>query len=557
MLTHIHIRDFAIIEELEIELQPGMTALTGETGAGKSILLDAIGLVLGDKADSSTVRHGADRAEITLSANIATTVQARDWLLEQALLEQGDNTCILRRVISATGGKSRAWINGTPVTLNLLRELGEQMVDIHGQHEHQSLMRRDMQRELLDAYADSEPLLQPLLQRWHNWKTLHDRVEALSSESRQHLERLDLLRFQTGELELLALEAGEVAHLDEELSRLANAGELKQAAEQGYSRLYDEENAVCSLLGRLSQELEQLARFDEMLHSPAELVTSARIQLQEAAYLLRDYAGGLELDPERLHWVETRIADIRAMARKYRTEPEQLNARLTTLQKELAALDSSDYDLDALQDRLEQARETYLVQARKLTGYRLKAAEKLAKGVTAAMQQLGMQGGQFAVELSTDETRPFHPHGIDQLEFMVSANPGQPLKPLTRVASGGELSRISLAIQMIAARKMALPSLIFDEVDTGIGGGIAEMIGRQLRELGEKRQVLCVTHLPQVASQAHQQLKVTKSKSRNHTTTAIYPLSAAERVEEIARMLGGAEITETTRNLALEMLDNQ
>ncbi|MCB1639507.1 MAG: DNA repair protein RecN, partial [Thiothrix sp.] len=465
MLTHIHIRDFAIIEELEIELQPGMTALTGETGAGKSILLDAIGLVLGDKADSSTVRHGADKAEITLSANIAATTQARDWLLEQALLDHGDDTCILRRVISAAGGKSRAWINGTPVTLNLLRELGEQMVDIHGQHEHQSLMRRDMQRALLDGYADSEPLLQPLQQYWRDWKTLHERVETLGSENRQHLERLDLLRFQTGELELLALQDGEVASLDEELSRLANAGELKQAAEQGYSRLYDEDSAVCSLLGRVGQELEQLTRFDEALHPPAELITSARIQLQEAAYLLRDYAEGLALDPERLHWVETRIADIRAMARKYRIEPEQLNARLATLQAELAALDSEDHDLDALQGRLEQARKDYLVQARKLTRHRIKAARQLARGVTGAMQQLGMQGGQFAVELSTDETQAFHPHGIDQLEFMVSANPGQPLKPLTRVASGGELSRISLAIQMIAARKIALPSLIFDEVD--------------------------------------------------------------------------------------------
>lgn len=555
MLTHIHIRNFAIIEELDLELHSGMTALTGETGAGKSILLDAIGLVLGDKANSSTVRHGANKAEITLSVDITKTPQAAQWLIDQDM-ESEDELCILRRVISANG-KSRAWINGSPTTLKLLRELGEQMVDIHGQHEHQSLMKKDMQRALLDNYAGNDTLLKTTRQHWKTWKTLHDRLHSLNAQSQQHVERIDLLKFQIQELEAIDLQEGELNQLDEELNRLANAEQLRATAEQGHHQLYNNEPSLYSALSSIIQDLEQQTSLDDNLKAPLELVNSAQIQLQEAASLLRDYAESLEIDPERLQWVENRIADIRAVARKYRLEPTLLIDRLTTLQTELSALDGDDYDIEALEEKLHNASQSYLKTTSKLSQARQKAAHTLSKGVTEAMQTLGMQGGVFAIQVTQDDTPTFQPIGIDKVELMVSANPGQPLQALTKVASGGELSRISLAIQMIAAQKLTLPALIFDEVDTGIGGGIAEVVGTQLRTLGTNRQVLCVTHLPQVASQAHHHFKVTKIKGTEHTSTGINVLNNEARIEEIARMIGGMELTDATRALANEMLNQK
>jgi DNA repair protein RecN (Recombination protein N) len=552
MLTHIHIRDFAIIDALEVELHQGMTALTGETGAGKSILLDAIGLVLGDKADSSSVRHGADKAEITLSVDITQTPSARVWLEAQGM-EGADDTCILRRVISAQG-KSRAWINGSPANLTQLRELGEQLVDIHGQHEHQSLMKKDAQRQMLDAFAANEALLDSTRRAWQSWKKLHERVTQLTSQNQQHQERIDLLRFQSQELETLAMHAGEPEQLDDELNRLANAEQLRDTAAQGYAQLYDDEPSLHSALGRLIHDLTQQARVDAQLETPLELLTSAQIQIQESAAQLRDYADGLELDPARLKWVENRIADIRSLARKYRIPPQELPARLTSIQQELDRLGGGDYDLDALEQQLQESADAYRQHAHTLSQARQHAAAQLSAGVTQAMQQLGMQGGKFAIQVTHDAGHHFQATGMDSIDFTVSANPGQPLKALMKVASGGELSRISLAIQMIAAQKITLPALIFDEVDTGIGGGIAEVVGKQLRALGTNRQVLCVTHLPQVASQAHQHYKVTKIKGAEHTSTGIVHLTRVERVEEVARMIGGVEITPATRALAEEML---
>lgn len=552
MLTHIHIRNFAIIGQLELELQPGMTALTGETGAGKSILLDAIGLVLGDKADSQTVRHGADKADITLTVDVTQTPVARAWLQHQDM--QGDDgVCILRRSISAQG-KSRAWINGAPATLTQLRELGEQLVDIHGQHEHQSLMKKDAQRQLLDAFADHQTLLDNTRDAWKCWKTLHERVNLLATHQQQHQERIDLLRFQLQELETLAVQRDESAHLDEELNRLANAEQLRSTAEQSHHQLYEAEPSVYAVLGRLQHVLTQQAHLDSRLETPLELLTSAQIQVQEAATLLRDYAESLDLDPARLQWVENRIADIRGLARKYRVDSGQLPDRLTAVREELAQLGSADYDLEVLEQQLQASATTYREQATRLSQSRMQAARQLSEGVTQAMQHLGMQGGQFVIVVTADTQAAFQASGLDSIEFTVTTNPGQPLKPLIRVASGGELSRISLAIQMIAAQKITLPALIFDEVDTGIGGGIAEVVGKQLRNLGENRQVLCVTHLPQVASQAHQHYRVTKHKGKDNTDTGITQLDPRQRVEEIARMIGGLEITPATRALAAEML---
>lgn len=552
MLTHIHIRDFAIIETLDLELHAGMTALTGETGAGKSILLDAIGLVLGDKADSNTVRHGADKADLTLSVDITQTPFARDWLETQGM-EHEDDTCILRRVITAQG-KSRAWINGSPANLTQLRELGEQLVDIHGQHEHQSLMKKDAQRHLLDGFAGNDSLLEHTRNAWQAWKKLHERVTALSQQNQQHQERVELLRFQAHELEALALQADEPEQLDEELNRLANAEQLRATAEQGYAQLYDNEPSLYAILGRLMHDLAQQAQLDNRLEPPLELLTSAQIQVQEASVQLRDYAESLDIDPARLQAVENRIADIRSFARKYRTDPRLLPEKLLSIQTELEQLGGDDYDLETLEKQCQAAADHYRKQASNLSKARIKAAQQLSAGVTKAMQQLGMQGGQFTITVNSETQTAFQASGMDSIEFTVSANPGQPLKSLMKVASGGELSRISLAIQMIAAQKVTLPALIFDEVDTGIGGGIAEVVGKQLRALGTNRQVLCVTHLPQVASQAHQHYKVTKIKGKQHTSTGIEQLSHALRIEEIARMIGGVEITPATRALAEEML---
>ena len=552
MLTHIHIRNFAIIDSLELELHSGMTALTGETGAGKSILLDAIGLVLGDKADSQSVRHGADKADITLSVDITQTPEARHWLQGHEF-DRGDETCILRRVIT-TQGKSRAWINGSPATLSQLRELGEQLVDIHGQHEHQSLMKKDAQRELLDTFANNEALLAVTRDAWQEWKKLHERVLFLTNQSQQYQERVDLLKFQAQELKSLGLQTDEPAQLDEELNRLANAEQLRSTAEQGYDQLYEAEESLYSALGKLIYDLEQQVKIDAHLEAPLELLNSAQIQVQEASVLLRDYAEALDIDPKRLNWVENRIADIRTLARKYRTDPHLLPEKLAAINAELTQLSGEGYNLDALEKHLQQAASHYRQQAAALSEARQQAATHLSVGVTKAMQELGMQGGQFEIRITFDPQGSFQTTGLDSIEFLVSANPGQPLKPLVKVASGGELSRISLAIQMMAAQKVTLPALIFDEVDTGIGGAIAEVVGKQLRALGTTRQVLCVTHLPQVASQAHQQYKVTKIKRFEHTSTGIEHLTPPQRVEEIARMIGGMEITPATRALAGEML---
>lgn len=553
MLSHIFLRDFAIIETLDLELEPGMTALTGETGAGKSILIDAIGLVLGDRADSGVVRHGAEKSEITLTIDISDTPDALIWLQENDL-DEGDQ-CILRRVITSSG-KSRAWINGSPANLSMLRQLGEQLVDIHGQHEHQSLMKKEMQRQLLDDYADNSKLLSTLNARYNEWKSLQDKLDQLQNQSSDHQAQVDLLSFQTQELETLELIEGEYPKLDEEHSRLSNAGELLETASSGVQQLYANKQSVYSVLSSLINDMSQLTNVDSAFNEPLAMLTEAQIQVEEVSSMLRHYQDSLDLDPQRLQFVESRISQLHQMAKKHMISPDELMGKYQTLCDKLSALSGDDYDLDALNENLEKAKESYLVQAEKLHKSRQKSAKQLGAGVSGAMQQLGMDGGVFEIQCAFDKANKFTTHGLDDIEFQVSANPGQPLKSLVKVASGGELSRISLAIQMIAAQRVTLPALIFDEVDTGIGGGTAEVVGQQLRKLGHNRQVLCVTHLPQVASQAHQHYKVTKIKGKTSTSTGMLTLENEVRVEEIARMMGGIEITESTRALAREMLES-
>ena len=551
MLLSLHIRDFAIIDELEIELQRGMTVLTGETGAGKSILLDALGLLLGDRADSSAVRHGAERADITASFDIAALPAARAWLEEQQL--ELDAECQLRRVI-ASEGRSRAYINGSTVPLQSLRELGERLVDIHGQHEHQSLMKRDLQRQLLDHHGAHQPLLDQLGGLRRDWKQAGQQIEAIVGTGQDRDSRLEFVRFQLQELDELAPAPGEVEQLHEEHARLANAGQLLETCARHLERLYDDEHSAQSLISHALTDLEPLTAIDASLRDASELISTALIQLEEGAVQLRSYQDRLELDPQRLDWLEQRLDALHRVARKHRIEPEALPVFHQRLSEELRQLEQADQQLEALEARRRALAVEYARVATELHRKRVETAAALSAQVSERMQSLGMQGGRFRIEVTPDDNPGLSAHGGDNIEFLVSANPGQPLRPLARVASGGELSRISLAIQVVAASDTQIPTLIFDEVDSGVGGGIAEAVGQQLRALGRHHQVLCVTHLPQVACQAHQHLQVSKLTGDSSTRTRVRGLSGDERVEEIARMLGGLTITDSTLQHAAEML---
>jgi len=556
MLSHIYLKDFAIIDTLDLELKSGMTALTGETGAGKSILIDAIGLVLGDRADSGSVRHGAEKTEITLSVDIDDTPSAKKWLISHDLHEiEAENECILRRIITNTG-KSRAWINGTPCNLKMMRELGEQLVDIHGQHEHQSLMKKEMQRTMLDDFSNNQALMKKVKKSYNSWKELDNKLTSLTTRNSDHQAKLDLLRFQTQELDELELVENETQNLDEEHARLSNAGNLIDSTSFSVTQLYEsDEQSIYSSISDVLQRIESIKSLDNHLEEPFEMLQNAQIQVQEAAELLRRYQETIDLDPERLDWVNQRLSCFHELSRKHQTTPEKLFEKWQLLHQELSLLDSSDYDLDSLQEKITINLNEYLNLAERLSLTRKKSAKQLSSKISKEMQQLGMEGGKFEIQINTKDK--YSNVGFDDIEFMVSANPGQPLKSLNKVASGGELSRISLAIQMIAAQKITLPALIFDEVDSGIGGGIAEVVGKQLRKLGSSRQVLCVTHLPQVASCAHNHHKVTKVKKSKSTSTDMIILNEEQRIEEIARMMGGIDITQTTLDLAKEMLTNE
>ncbi len=552
MLLSLHIRDFAIIDELEIELAGGMTALTGETGAGKSILLDALGLLLGDRADAASVRHGCERAEISALFTSDGLPEVQAWLEEQSLEQDGE--CQLRRVI-AREGRSRAYINGTPVPVQSLRQLGEKLVDIHGQHEHQSLMRSAVQRRLLDEHGDHADLLAELADTFERWQDTTARIEAITGKDQDRDTRLEFLRFQCRELDELGPGEDELQQLHEEHRRLANAGQLIETCDRCLQRLYEHEDQTAwSTISQAQSEVAELAAIDASLNEVSECLDNALLQLQEAVDSLRHYRDRLELDPERLRWLEQRLEQIHDLARKHRIEAEQLPAFAARLAAELAQLEQADELLDKLQTERDQLHAQYRALADRLHRRRRQTAKQLGEAVTTAMQELGMKGGRFEIEVAArDDARPA-PQGTDRIEFRVSANPGQPPMALTRVASGGELSRISLAIQVIAAQATHIPTLIFDEVDSGVGGGTAETVGRLLRSLGDSRQVLCVTHLPQVASQAHQHLQVSKLTGDETTRTRVRSLNNQERVEEIARMLGGRKITTQTRDHAAEML---
>lgn len=550
MLTHIRIRNFAIIDEVELELDRGLTVLTGETGAGKSILVDALGLALGDRADAAAVRHGEKRAEIALTVDISGQPGIRDWLVEQMI--DDDDECLIRRVVGAEG-RSRAFINGQPVPLASLRTLGERLVDIHGQHAHQSLLRGEEQRRLLDHHGGLEPLAARTAEAWQRLQADRRTLEEARDAREERDARLALLRYQVDELESLGLEAGELEALEVEHRRLAHAEKLAAGVQAALAALYEEEYAAQPVIARQLRQLEALAELDPSLVEVRDLLRDAEIQLGEAADGLRRYADDAEIDPERVQWAERRLGRIRELSRKHRVEEQALHTVLPELREELDGLESLEATLGTLEQALSQSEKAWRALAGELSDGRRKAATSLGQEVTALMQELGMAGGRFEVSVDPLPADKARASGLDIVEFRVSANPGQPPRALARVASGGELSRIALAIQVIAADAGSTPCMVFDEVDAGIGGGVAEIVGRKLRELGERRQVLCVTHVPQVASQGHSHLHVSKhSDSQTHTT--LQRLDDGGRIEELARMLGGVEITARTRAHAEEML---
>jgi DNA repair protein RecN (Recombination protein N) len=550
MLLHLSIRDFAIVDRLELEFRPGFTALTGETGAGKSILIDALSLALGDRAGSEQVRSGAERADVAAEFAIDSLPGIGDWLHEQAL--EGDaNRLLLRRVVDANG-RSRAFINGHAATINQLREAGERLVDIHGQHAHQSLLRPEAQRLVLDAHAGLASLAQETGGAHREWQRLcRARLDHQTNTAARDAER-EQLSWQLEELSRLALAPGEWEAIQSEHGRLAHAASLIEGVRDAIGLLSESENAALGALSGGLSRLRPLTDYDESLRETIAMLESGEAQLREAAYALRHYADRIDLDPKRLREVEQRLEAVHNAARKFRTRPEALPELLASLRDRLNDLEMTA-DLEALAMQEQAARSRYDGLATGLSAERKKAATKLGREVNAAMKELAMSGGRFEVEL-----RSLLPDGSvagnEQVEFLVTTNPGTEPRALAKVASGGELSRISLAIQVITSRAAAVPTLIFDEVDSGIGGAVAEVVGKKLKTLGEERQVLCVTHLPQVAAQAGEQWSVSKGTERGSARSRVAVLDPKSRIEEIARMLGGVAITATTRKHAAEML---
>jgi len=552
MLTHIHVRNLAIVDEIDVELTAGMTALTGETGAGKSILVDALGLVLGDRADSSFIRHACDRAEISAGFDLQDNNSATDWLGRHDLDMDGE--CQLRRIISREG-RSRGYINGQAAPMQSLRELGELLVDIHGQHEHQSLLRSAVQRDLLDSFGGHQDLLTATAATCNAWKTARQELASVLSDDADRDARLDLLRYQLQELEALELSGDEIKHIDAEHARQANAGRLLEASQQALNRLdADEGPAAYNLISQALEELGALTEMDPRLENTTRLLEETSVLVQESMDSLRHYSEGIEIDPERLQWLEQRTGLLHDLARKHRCTAGELPAIETNIRHELELIENADQHREALQEKLATLEQDYRCVSGKLTAKRKAAARSFGKEITAAMQTLGMQGGIFKVNINTRKDASFGLHGLDDIEFRVSANTGQPVQALSKVASGGELSRISLSIQVISAGNATIPTLIFDEVDSGIGGGVAEIVGQKLRTLGADRQVLCVTHLPQVAALADQQMQVCKLSGEDSTRTRIRALNNDERIDELARMLGGVKITKQTREHAREMM---
>jgi DNA repair protein RecN (Recombination protein N) len=555
VLNHLHVRNLAVVDEVEVELTEGMTTLTGETGAGKSILVDALGLALGERADSDAVRPGAKRAEVTASFELSADEAATRWLDAHDLDQDGG--CVLRRVVTPEG-RSRGYINGNPAPMQTLRELGELLVDICGQQAHQSLSRPDNQRNLLDQHAGNSVL--KLLANVHathaEWQAWQSKFALLDAARSDQAARVDLLSFQVQELEALNAQPGELEELDRAHKLAANASLITEGAGAALQMLYENEQASAhDLLNRARSNLEALAELDPTLGQLNEMLNEADIQITEAADTLRHYLDKEQPDAGNLAQLDSRLGAMHDLARKHRIEANELPELTERLREELYAIEHADDTLEDLRNNVAISADELHKLCKKLTAARKKAASSLGQQVSANMQQLGMPDGTFSIELHPLDAAG--PAGCERIEFLVSINPGMKPGALTKVASGGELSRVSLAIQVAASDNANTPTLIFDEVDAGIGGGTADIVGEKLRSLAANSQVLCVTHLPQVASKGHEQFRVSKLSDGKNTRTRVAHLNKDERVEELARMLGGVEITDRTRDHAAEMLGNK
>jgi DNA repair protein RecN (Recombination protein N) len=552
VLTHIQIRDFAIIDAIELELHAGLTVLTGETGAGKSILVDALLLAAGGRAGAEVVRHGCERAEVSATFSLNGNETALAWLADQEIEHEGE--CLLRRVVGSDG-RSRGYVNGQAMSVQSLRQLGELLVDVHGQMEYQSLMRRSAQRALLDRHGGHEELLDQVAASFRSMSSLREDRDRIAAAAHDREARLELLNYHLNELKALDLKPQEVDELAAERQRLSQRGRLAGGAREIIGLLRDAEDVNAEhAVARALSVARNLQEFDAKLAPISQLINESLIALREGVEAAERYESELDADPSRQEWVEQRLADIEALARKHRVEPNALLNTQAELTQELATMTSVEASLHAIEERLTAAMKQFSAACAKLSTARRKTGKDLSERVSILMQTLGMPGGKFIVDVQAAAAEAANQHGADELEFLVSANPGQPPRPLAKVASGGELSRISLAIQVAAAQGDEQPCLVFDEVDAGVGGGVAEIVGRQLRALGDRAQVLCVTHLPQVASQAHAHVRVTKLTDGKSTRTSLHTLTANERIEEIARMLGGVAITDKARDHAAEML---
>ncbi|MCB1645620.1 MAG: DNA repair protein RecN [Pseudomonadales bacterium] len=541
MLSHLVVQNFALVDYLELDFQSGMTVVTGETGAGKSIILDALGFALGDRADTGYIANNADRAEIHATFDITDSKEARQWLDARDLLNPDETDCILRRVIS-NDGRSRGFINGAPSTVGDMKELGEILIDIHSQHEHQSLLKKATHQRLLDEFGSLVKQTLQISELAAELKSARRGLDDLLASNAEKNARLQLLTYQAEELEQLALKPDEHLSLEEERRKLANAESILRNCNAVVEMCEGSEGqSLLDQLGHAEQLLAQ-AQLDE-LGPVQEMFASARIQLEEATSDLERFASGFELNPERLQDVEDRLSAIYELARKHRTEIEQLPELAESIQAELASLNNMEVEIDRLDKTVADLKSQYLSAAAKLSNHRRKAARKLQGAVNSELARLGMSGASFEVSLSELPADSFHPNGLEDIEFLISTNPGQAPKSLNKIASGGELSRISLAIQVVTANTSEVPTLVFDEVDVGIGGGTAEVVGAMIRQLGENAQIICVTHLPQVASQGHQHYLVAKHGDKKKIQSSINVLDQKARIKELARMLGGIEIT--------------
>ena len=550
MLRSLQIRNFAIIDEIDITFKDDMTVLTGETGAGKSILIDALSLVLGERGSSNLIRNKEKRAEYTAEFEITNNNNALNWLVEKSL--ENENECILRRTISPDG-KSRSFINGNTVNLQSLKSLGELLVDIHGQHFHQSLCKKNVQRDLLDHFGGLSDTKNKIKRIFNEWRTLSDQLTEMIENDKNKADRIDLLSFQSKELNELALSSGEYDSLNSEFKKINNIEKINR----GINSLIDclQSNEITNVEQMLSdsiKNIDTLATFDNSLEETKNLLSEAEINVSEAIGNLSRYGESIDYDNQKSREIEERINSIISLSRKHRADPDELVDIKIQIEKELDALKHSQTSIEEIQKNMNDLRKEYDGLSIKLTRMRVESAKKLSRLVADSMNELGMTGGIFKVEIIPSKN--ISQHGNDDITFQISANPGQKPQPISNVASGGELSRMSLAIQVITSNGTNIPTMIFDEVDSGIGGAIAEVVGKKLKDLSQNKQVLCVTHLAQVASKGSSHIRINKLTDNKKTKIFASKLNSDERVEEIARMIGGIELTEKTREYAKEML---